>query len=146
MQRTMLKCPIVHAHCTSIQNPEKEQKGSVSLYAVSDAPLQNGSCGILSILKKLPDHHTRVPFEPYGITSISIVFNRNSLVCGFHSISPNVQAWEYVQAESLANGLGRCSARELVGQLKYIVTMALELICIRLLELLNWRWYKLWWY
>ena len=39
MQRTMLKCPIVHAHCTSIQNPEKEQKGSVSLYAVSDAPL-----------------------------------------------------------------------------------------------------------
>ena len=39
MQRTMLKCPIVHAHCTSIQNPEKEQKGSVSFYAVSDAPL-----------------------------------------------------------------------------------------------------------
>ena len=39
MQRTMFKCPIVHAHCTSIQNPEKEQKGSVSLYAVSNAPL-----------------------------------------------------------------------------------------------------------
>ena len=149
MQRTMLKCPIVHAHCTNAHLFKilKKNKKDQFLYMLRAMHhFRIWTSGILSILKKVPDDHTRVPFEPYGITSISIVFNRNSLVCGFHSISPNVQAWEYVQAESLANGLGRCSARELVGQLKYIVTMALELICIRLLELLNWRWYKLWWY
>ena len=82
-----------HSSCTSIQNPDKEQKGSISVNIVSDAPLQHGSDrGILSILKKVPNDHTRVPFDPYGIAIISVVFDRNSVVCGFHSISPNVQA------------------------------------------------------
>ena len=53
-----------NSSCTSIQIPDKEQKGSVSVDIVSDAPLQNGSRGNLSILKKVPDDHTRVPFEP----------------------------------------------------------------------------------
>ena len=52
MQRTMLKCPILHAHCTSIQNPEKEPKGSVSLYAMHH--FRMGPVEFYQFLKKCP--------------------------------------------------------------------------------------------